>query len=39
MGDDVSDPRYSGDFKTAYSDIYEGCVVLLDYLRSDIQYL
>ncbi len=23
--DDVSDPWYSGDFETAYNDIYEGC--------------
>ena len=26
---DVSDPWYSGDFKTAYRDIYEGCEGLL----------
>lgn len=27
---DVSDPWYSGDFKTAYEEIYEGCKNLLD---------
>ena len=26
---DVSDPWYSGDYKTAYRDIYEGCEGLL----------
>ena len=26
---DVSDPWYSGDFKTAFDDIYSGCVSLL----------
>ncbi|MBQ8529110.1 MAG: low molecular weight phosphotyrosine protein phosphatase [Clostridia bacterium] len=26
---DVSDPWYSGDFATAYNDIFEGCVSLL----------
>ncbi|MDE7295438.1 MAG: low molecular weight phosphotyrosine protein phosphatase, partial [Oscillospiraceae bacterium] len=24
-GEDISDPWYSGDFETAYNDIYEGC--------------
>lgn len=28
---DVSDPWYTGDFETAYRDIYEGCEGLLDY--------
>lgn len=27
---DVDDPWYSGDFKTAFDDIYEGCLGLLD---------
>lgn len=31
-GDDVSDPWYSGDFETAYNDIYEGCKGLFEYL-------
>lgn len=31
-GGDVSDPWYSGDFETAYSDIYSGCKALLDKL-------
>lgn len=31
-GGDVSDPWYSGDFTTAYNDIYKGCEALL---RSD----
>jgi protein-tyrosine phosphatase len=29
---DVADPWYSGDFEVAYSDIYEGCVALLESL-------
>ena len=29
-GGDVSDPWYSGDFETAYSDISEGCKALLN---------
>ena len=29
---DVSDPWYTGDFKTAYRDIYEGCEGLLSAL-------
>ncbi len=29
---DVSDPWYTGDFETAYRDIYEGCSGLLAYL-------
>ena len=28
---DVSDPWYTGDFKTAYKDIYEGCAALLEH--------
>ena len=31
---DVDDPWYSGDFSTAYNDIYEGCVALLNYILS-----
>ncbi len=31
-GDDVSDPWYSGDFETAYNDIYEGCKGLFEML-------
>lgn len=29
---DVADPWYSGDFDTAYNDIREGCVALLEFL-------
>ena len=32
---DVSDPWYSGDFDTAYNDIYRGCCGLLDYLLGE----
>ncbi|MDE6593137.1 MAG: low molecular weight phosphotyrosine protein phosphatase [Oscillospiraceae bacterium] len=32
-GEDISDPWYSGDFETAYNDIYEGCRGLLDELK------
>ena len=32
---DVSDPWYTGDFETAYRDIYEGCEGLLDALTDD----
>ncbi len=31
-GGDVQDPWYSERFDTAYKDIYEGCVCLLEYL-------
>ena len=31
---DVSDPWYSGDFETAYQEIYDGCVRLYDELSS-----
>ena len=31
-GRDVADPWYSGDFETAYNDIYSGCKALLDKL-------
>ena len=30
---DIDDPWYSGDFETAYRDIYEGCEALLQHLR------
>lgn len=32
FGGDVADPWYSGDFETAYRDIYAGCEKLLQYL-------
>ena len=32
---DVADPWYSGKFDTAYKDIYEGCVCLLEKLISE----
>lgn len=32
FGGDVSDPWYSGDFETAYSDILKGCEALLEKL-------
>ncbi|MBR6702264.1 MAG: low molecular weight phosphotyrosine protein phosphatase [Clostridia bacterium] len=32
---DVSDPWYTGDFKTAYRDIYEGCKGLLGYFENE----
>ncbi len=31
-GRDVADPWYSGDFETAYNDIYSGCEALLNKL-------
>ncbi|MBQ7373457.1 MAG: low molecular weight phosphotyrosine protein phosphatase [Clostridia bacterium] len=31
-GEDVADPWYTGDFETTYSDIYAGCVSLLNIL-------
>ena len=30
---DIDDPWYSGDFETAYRDIYEGCEALLKHIR------
>jgi Protein-tyrosine-phosphatase len=30
---DIADPWYTGDFETAYSEIYEGCRALFDALR------
>ena len=30
---DISDPWYTGNFDLTYSDIYEGCVSFLDYLK------
>ncbi len=30
---DIDDPWYSGDFETAYRDIYEGCEALFEHLR------
>ena len=32
VGGDVSDPWYSGDFETAFNEIYAGCEALLDTL-------
>ena len=32
-GGEVSDPWYSGDFETAYNEIYEGCEALLDSIK------
>ena len=32
QGGDIADPWYSGDFETAYRDIYDGCVGLLQRL-------
>ena len=32
-GSSVSDPWYSGDFTTCYSDILKGCIALLDYIK------
>ena len=34
-GRDVADPWYSGDFETAYNDIYSGCAALLDELLDE----
>lgn len=31
--DDVADPWYTGDFKTTYNDILEGCTALLEKLK------
>lgn len=31
-GGDVADPWYSGDFETAYRDIYDGCAGLLQWI-------
>lgn len=35
FGGDVADPWYSGDFTTAYSDIYKGCERLLEMLERE----
>ena len=32
-GGEVSDPWYSGDFETAFSEIYEGCGAILDSIQ------
>ncbi len=32
-GEDISDPWYTGDFDTAWDDIYQGCEGLVKYLR------
>lgn len=31
---DIDDPWYTGDFDTAYKEIYDGCIGLYDYLLS-----
>ena len=31
-GGDVADPWYTGDFRTTYNDVFEGCSALLDIL-------
>lgn len=31
---DIEDPWYTGDFDTAYDEIYEGCIGLYDYLEA-----
>lgn len=33
---DVDDPWYSGDFVTAYNEIYKGCTALLEYLVNKV---
>lgn len=33
-GGDVADPWYTGRFDTAYSDIFEGCTALYEYISS-----
>lgn len=35
----ISDPWYSGDFKTAYDDIYEGCLALFGKLTAGTEEL
>ena len=35
FGGDVADPWYSGDFSTAYGDIYKGCEKLIEMLESE----
>lgn len=32
---DVADPWYTGDFETAYNDIYEGCLALYEHLSGE----
>lgn len=32
---DIADPWYTGDFETAYQDVYEGCDCLLTYLLNN----
>ena len=29
---DIDDPWYTGDFETAYAEIYDGCIGLFNYL-------
>ena len=32
---DIADPWYTGDFETAFHEIYEGCLALYDKLQAD----
>ena len=32
---DIADPWYTGDFETAFHEIYEGCIALYDKLQAD----
>ena len=32
---DIADPWYTGDFETAYNEIYEGCLALYGRLTAD----
>ena len=32
----VSDPWYSGDFETAYNDIFKGCTALLEHIKETL---
>ena len=34
-GGDIADPWYSGDFETAYRDIYDGCAGLLQWILQE----
>ncbi|MDY4129494.1 MAG: low molecular weight phosphotyrosine protein phosphatase, partial [Peptostreptococcus porci] len=33
---DIADPWYTGDFDKTYKDIYEGCSVLLERIKSEL---
>ena len=34
-GRDVADPWYTGDFKTTYNDVVEGCEAFLEFLEKE----